>query len=53
LDIQPVRQTSVTFKGAPKVKPPTAEQTKLPILRPVMAKADVLPPAKRRKRKAS
>jgi DNA modification methylase len=52
LDIPPVRQTSVTHRRAPKVKPALPEQPTLPILAPVMAKAGIQPAGKRRRPKA-
>jgi DNA modification methylase len=54
LDIPPIRQASVTYKRAPKVKPAPLEQPRLPTLAPVMVKADIRRPGmKRRTPKAS
>jgi site-specific DNA-methyltransferase (adenine-specific) len=54
LDIPAIRQTGVTFKRAPKMKPARPEQPILPILASAVAKADLVRSTlKRRKRKAS
>jgi site-specific DNA-methyltransferase (adenine-specific) len=54
LDIPAIRQTGVTFKRAPKVKPARPEQPILPILASALAKADLdRSTLKRRKPKAS
>jgi hypothetical protein len=50
LDIPAIRQVSVTYKRAPKAKPPMPTQPEQPILRPaIMAKAGIRPKAKRRR----
>jgi len=53
LDIPAIRQTGVTFKRAPKVKPAPPQQPTLPIHETIMAKAGLQPAIKRGRAKAS